>query len=598
MRSYVSGPDSTNASGFLRRLGGSWRRRSEGGSSKVESAATITATITATLTPEQLYLSPLISASINAIIAALRWGTVMLGLIIAATEIAASLEVVGAVALAIFLTSWRTISPLKLGDVSAYSIGLALADVVIVALAVSLHDGFANPMVGTLYVTIAVVGFGWGLPLGLTAALLAFVTVSIGRIIGGDIEVTTYGLDLLEKILPSAGTVTTLAGMAIVPGVALNRVLEFEGRRVQLVKQRNKLAQTNELLTALNDLARTLPSSLDIADVVQNTRRELIETFDARRIALLSYEDGTWSPVLQDGFGYPPEMPTAALPPELRHALNATVVIRLDDLSLVSNRQGCGLYVRLVIRNTDTGLLAIEHTEPGYYDDRAAELLTGMSNVLALTLANARSFNRLRSLAANEERTRIARDLHDRLGQYLTYIAIELERINRNEPSTELKELHEDVQGAISEFRGTLLELRAAVTAEKPLSMVLEEVVDRFSARSELDVKLVVPDNHGDRLPARVENELLRIAQEALTNIEKHAKASKVHVSWSISVGVGVLVVQDDGRGFDPTQGIRGNAYGLVGMRERATSVGAFLTISSKPDEGTVITVRSSQTAE
>ena len=332
--------------------------------------------------------------------------------------------------------------------------------------------------------------------------------------------------------------------------------------------------------------------------MVLNTRRELIETFDARRIALLSYEDGTWSPVLQDGFGYPPEMPTAALPPELRHALNATVVIRLDDLSLVSNRQGCGLYVRLVIRNTDTGLLAVEHTQPGYYDDRDAELLTGMSNVLALTLANARSFNRLRSLAENEERTRIARDLHDRLGQYLTYIAIELERINRAEPSTELKELHEDVQGAISEFRGTLLELRAAVTPEKPLSLVLSEVVERFSARSELDVTLVAPDNPGNRLPPRVENELLRIAQEALTNIEKHAKASKVHVAWSVSGGTGVLVVQDDGRGFDPTQGIRGNAYGLVGMRERATSVGALLTISSKPEQGTVITVRSSQTAE
>ena len=519
----------------------------------------------------------------------------MLGLVFAAGAVAEELELVAAVAIAIFLTSWRTISPLKLGDVSAYSIGLALADVVVMGLAVSLHGGFANPMVGTLYVTIGVVGFGWGLPLGLSAALLAFITVSAGRIIGPDL---TFDSVMLGDLLPSAGTVTTLAGMAIVPGVALNRLLEFEGRRIQLVDQRNKLAQTNSLLKDLNELARTLPSSLDLADVVKNTRRELIETFDAKRIALLSFEDDTWSPVIQDGFGYPPELPTSALPPELRHALNATVVIRLDDLSLVSNRQGCGLYVRLVIRNTDTGLLAIEHTDAGYYDDRDAELLTGMSNVLALTFANARSFNQLRSLAAAEERSRIARDLHDRLGQYLTYIAIELERINRNESSTELKELHEDVQGAISEFRGTLLELRAAVTPERPLSVVLAEVVERFSTRSELNVRLVTPEYSADRLPARIENELLRIAQEALTNIEKHAKASKVHVSWAISEGTGVLVVQDDGRGFDPTQGIRGNAYGLVGMRERATSVGALLTISSKPDQGTVITVRSSQSAE
>jgi signal transduction histidine kinase len=332
--------------------------------------------------------------------------------------------------------------------------------------------------------------------------------------------------------------------------------------------------------------------------VVQNTRNELIESFDAQRIALLSLEDDTWSTVIQDGFGLPPELATEELPTVLQRTLTSTEVIRIDDLSTATGRSGSGLYIRLVIRNSDTGLLAIEHSDVRRYDERDAAMLSGMSNVLALTLANARSFNRLRSLAAAEERSRIARDLHDRLGQYLTYIALELERINRNESSTELKELHEEVQGAISEFRDTLLELRAAVSAEKPLSSVLGEVVDRFSARSELDVTLVVPDNNNERLPARVENELLRIAQEALTNIEKHAKATKVHVAWSIENGRGVLVVQDDGRGFDTTQGIRGNAYGLVGMRERATSVGALLTISSKPDEGTVITVRSSQTAE
>ena len=595
----MPGPDSTNASGFLQRLVGSRRRKSDGGSSKVEAAATITATITATLTPEQLYLSPFISASINAVIAALRWGTVALGMAFALPDAAdADPYVVAAAAIAIFLTSWRTVSPIQLGDVSARSIGYALADVVVMAIAVGMQDGFGNPMVGTLYLTIAVVGFGWGLPLGLFASFLAFFIVTVTQVIGPDPDFTEFTRQALTELLPSTGTVTVLAGMAVVPGVALNRLLEFEGRRMQLIDQRNKLAQTNELLAALNDLARTLPSSLDIADVVQNTRRELIETFDARRMALLSFEDGTWSPVMQDGFGYSPEMATSALPPELRHALNATVVIRLDDLSMVSNRTGSGLYVRLVIRNTDTGLLAIEHTQPGYYNDRDAELLTGMSNVLALTLANARSFNRLRSLAANEERSRIARDLHDRLGQYLTYIAIELERINRAEPSNELKALHEDVQGAIAEFRGTLLELRAAVTAERPLTVVLEEVVERFRTRSELEVTLNTPKYAGDRLHARVENELLRIAQEALTNIEKHAMASKVHVAWSVSDGTGVLSVTDDGRGFDPTHGIRGNAYGLVGMRERASSVGALLTISSKPDEGTVITVRSSQTAE
>ncbi len=138
------------------------------------------------------------------------------------------------------------------------------------------------------------------------------------------------------------------------------------------------------------------------------------------------------------------------------------------------------------------------------------------------------------------------------------------------------------------------MELRTAVSPERPLSLVLGEVVDRFGSRGNLQIKLVVPTTN-DRLPARIENEFLRIAQEALTNIEKHANATRVHVAWSITDGRGTLVIQDDGRGFDPGKGIRGSAYGLVGMRERAASVGALLSITSKPGQGTAITVQSTQ---
>ncbi len=578
----------------MRRLGGSRQNFYRG---EFHTQDFHTQELPATLTPEELYISPRISASINAVIAALRWGAVLLGLLITITRTPqGSLLPVISVAIALFVTPWRTISPLRLGHLGAYNIGLALADVVILSLAVSLVGGFSNPMTGTLLIAIAVAGFGWGLQMGLAATALALITVTVGQLFGPEkMIMEPMNLDLLEALMPNTAAMTALAGVAIMPGVALNRLLEYEGRRKLLLDRNDRLAQTNELLAALNDLARTLPSSLDLPDVVQNTRRELIETFDARRIALLSFEDGTWSPVIQDGFGLPPELPTEQLPNILQRALNSPTIVRIPDLGAVSTRDGSGLYIRLVIRNADTGLLAIENDEAGRYDERDAQLLTGMSSVLALTLANARSFNRLRSLAAAEERNRIARDLHDRLGQYLTYIAMELERINRNESSSELKELHEDVQEAITEFRSTLLELRAAVSEERPLTVVLGEVVERFRARSELEVKYSRPETLADRLPARVENELLRIAQEALTNIEKHAKASKVHVAWSIADGKGVLAVSDDGRGFDPTQGIRGNAYGLVGMRERATSVGAMLTISSKPEEGTVITVQSSQ---
>ena len=561
--------------GLLRRIGGAGR------SFKGPVAPD---TPTLKLTPRDLHLSPGVSASLSAILGALRWGAVMIGLVFAAQQAATGeLRIVATVAIAIFLTSWRTMSPLRLGDRSKASIAAALADVALLSFAIGLREGFANPLVGTLFVAVAIAAFGWGLPVGSAAALTALVVTTGVYYIGGD-----------SFAAPSALAISALAGSAILPGVALDRLLESEGRRKVLVAEHDKLTETNRLLGVLNDLARTLPSSLDQADVVRTARHELMETFDARRIALLAYEDKTYSTLVQDGFNLPPELDEIELPPVLRNAAETPGPLLVNDLTATTDRQGCGLYIRLVVDNVDTGLLAIEHTEVRRYTEQDRQLLAGMAEVLALTLANARSFNQLRSLAAAEERSKIARDLHDRLGQYLTYIALELERINTSMPSADLKELQEDVQGAVSEFRDTLLELRAAVSAERPLGMVLTEVVDRFTKRSEVDVTLVTSER-AERLPSRVENEFLRIAQEALTNVEKHAAAAKVHIRWSVTDGRGVLIVQDDGRGFDPALGIRGNAYGLVGMRERAASVGAILGISSEPGEGTTITVQSSQ---
>ncbi len=545
------------------------------------------------LTPRELHLNPTVATSLTAILGALRWGTVMIGLVFAAGVLREEQEngrgiwIVATVAVAIFLTSWRTMSPLRLGEPSLRAVGAALSDVIILAIAIGLTKGFGNPLVGTLFVAVAVAAFGWGLQVGALAAVLAVGSTAL--------PILVARVDAQE---PSALAITALAGSAILPGVVLDRLLEVERRRAMLVAQHDKLTQTNQLLAVLNDLARTMPSSLDQADVVQATRRELIETFDAKRIALLVYEDGTWSPMVQDGFNIPPELPQHELPPVLRRAAQSPDPMLIADLGAEHDRSGCGMYHRLVVDNADTGLLAVEHDDPGHYSEQDRILFSGMADVLALTLANAQSFNRLRSLAAAEERSRIARDLHDRLGQYLTYIALELERINRDVPSSDLKDLQEDVQGAVSEFRDTLLELRAAVTIDRPLTVVLMEVIQRFTKRSEVEVTLSGPEDPNARLPARIENELLRIAQEALTNVEKHAMATKVQITWTVVDGVGTLVVQDDGRGFDPAMGIRGSAYGLVGMRERAASVGALLSISSKPEQGTAITVQSSQTSE
>jgi signal transduction histidine kinase len=241
----------------------------------------------------------------------------------------------------------------------------------------------------------------------------------------------------------------------------------------------------------------------------------------------------------------------------------------------------------------------VEHRDRGHYSQRDVRIMEGLADVLALTVDNARSFQRLRTLGAEEERSRIARDLHDRLGQWLSYISFELERIISTTPdgSDELDRLYADVQTAIDELRETLRQLRSGVTADRSLEVVARELVERFNARGETLGTLTVT-HPGARLPVRVENELLRVLQESLSNVAKHARADRVEVTWDVVDGSGTLMIADDGRGFDAARGVRDSAYGLVGMRERADVVGARISIESVPGQGTTVTIRAGHDQE
>ena len=248
--------------------------------------------------------------------------------------------------------------------------------------------------------------------------------------------------------------------------------------------------------------------------------------------------------------------------------------------------------MRLATRDSTIGLLGLEHPELGHFDERDIRVLVGLAEVLALTIDNARWFGRLRSLGAEEERVRLARDLHDRLGQWLTYIGFELERIMATETARadDLDRLYGDVQAALDELRETLRQLRSGVTEDQPFAQVARDVINRFGERSDVDARLVVvhPEH---RLAVPVENELLRILQEALNNVAKHARAESVNVRWDVDGGNFELTITDDGRGFETARGVRESAYGLVGMRERADVIGAQLTIDSRPGIGTTVRV-------
>ena len=204
---------------------------------------------------------------------------------------------------------------------------------------------------------------------------------------------------------------------------------------------------------------------------------------------------------------------------------------------------------------------------------------------------------RLRAKAAQDavtaERTRLARDLHDAVTQTLfsaTLIADvlpDLWRINPADGLRRLEELHQLNRGALAEMRTLLVELRPNALVEVPLPTLLRQLGEALAGRARLSIQVSAEGER--RLPADVQIGLYRIAQEALNNVVKHAKATQAVVTLRLSETVR-LTVADNGAGFDPST-VTADHLGLRIMHERAEAIMARLSVYSEPGEGTQISV-------
>ena len=193
--------------------------------------------------------------------------------------------------------------------------------------------------------------------------------------------------------------------------------------------------------------------------------------------------------------------------------------------------------------------------------------------------------------ATVEERARLAREIHDGMSQELWFAKLKQARLTAMELSDEARGLASEVadalESALAEARQAILALRPAEGAS--FAIVLQRFVADFSDRFGIQAECTC-DPAADELPARVQAELLRIAQEALTNARKHADPTLVRVMVGKMDGALRLTVTDNGRGFDPA--MRGESgYGLRSMHERAELIGARLTIDSGKQDGTRVSV-------
>ena len=214
------------------------------------------------------------------------------------------------------------------------------------------------------------------------------------------------------------------------------------------------------------------------------------------------------------------------------------------------------------------------------------------SDMRALRSAYA-ALDRLRQSEAEratlEERTRLARELHDGLAQDLWFAKLKHERLVAQVPDEArplAAEVTQALDAAIAEAKYALVTMRAD-ERDQPLAELLAETVEDFGQRSGLRTEVSAADLP-PALPPRTQAEVLRILQEALTNVRKHADATVVRVAAEVTAGQLALHIIDNGRGFRPEE-TSGDGLGMQGMRERARLMGGELRIASEPSGGTEV---------
>jgi PAS domain S-box-containing protein len=199
--------------------------------------------------------------------------------------------------------------------------------------------------------------------------------------------------------------------------------------------------------------------------------------------------------------------------------------------------------------------------------------------------------------AQEDERRRIARDMHDEFGEQLTALALRIAALkeacaDRADLAGQIAALETIARRLDHDVDQLVWELRPTALDDLGLRAALANYVQDWSQRADIPAELHTTGLLDDRLSTEVETTLYRIAQEALNNIAKYSHARQVEVILERRADCVLLIVEDDGIGFDVAERGNGAGFGLIGMQERATLIGATLEIESAPEQGTTILVR------
>jgi len=293
---------------------------------------------------------------------------------------------------------------------------------------------------------------------------------------------------------------------------------------------------------------------------------------------------------------------------DLRGAANVNVVwcsrlaVLADDEAEEVGRLQCHASVPLAIGDRRLGMLNVASADWRVLSDAELSLLTTAGALVSLAVERSRLEAATARALAAEERNRLAREIHDTLAQGLAALTMQLEVADSlaGAKAPDDSRLHSAVERALllaratlDEARRSVLDLREAPLEGRSLSEALEALASEADSSPDdaVEVTVIASDGVDAKLSPAVAGGLYRVAQQAVVNATRHARARQITLRVTRSESEIHLRVEDDGTGFEPAD-VRGDRFGLVGMRERARLLGGSLTVESAPDAGTAIEVR------
>ena len=274
----------------------------------------------------------------------------------------------------------------------------------------------------------------------------------------------------------------------------------------------------------------------------------------------------------------------------------------LHDKDLIEREQINSILVApLHLGGNFLGLVEVMTREPRPFQQHDGQLLMHLANQVVVAIENAHLYRQLHHLVVLEERDRLARELHDHLAQGLAYLKVKsaitddlLSSGQIEQAQESLLELKKASQILYTDVREEIFNLRTAVTEQVDLLSTLQEYLIDYQTHYGLDVHLMIENECPFGFSPEVASQLLRIVQEALTNVRRHSDAGKVLINCTQGGEQVCISVEDNGQGFYPAEVSKEGSqhYGLQIMRERAESVGGSLELVSQPGQGTRVIVR------